>query len=518
MEPVRPSLRLFLLFLLVAVPPLAAFAAVAALEPAWLDRFGAGTVLLVAGLLTALWAGTVSIVAGRGFLGDLREVLTLAERGRPRDGGVATPTDGERGGALERLGAALDERNRQIADLAAQVRRMPIQADPTAVAHAVVRAARSVTHDPTWTLAILRSPAPDTLRTGEYAGGEAGDEADIAPLTDVHRWASTAETADTQDGDSTAARVAGGPWGAFAIVEVVAGEELRAILLAPWEGRPDPSRADLELLRLLGQQSATAIEHALLVGQLREQADELSRLSAIQVDFLRGVTHDLQTPLTSIGAVATELRETRGLGAEARADLDTIVHQADRLRRMVAQLLAVSRLEAGALQPRVEVFRPEPLVRRTWDALRESDRPFQVTSTGPAYLVVGDPDRLEQVLWALLDNAVKYSRPGSRVEVALSSRQQNDSMLAEIEIRDQGMGMSPEAAAQAFDQFFRADSARRMVPDGSGVGLHAARGLVRAMGGEIALRSELGEGTTLTVTLPAEPVEEPTEPAAEALD
>ncbi|MGE5292512.1 MAG: sensor histidine kinase, partial [Micromonosporaceae bacterium] len=118
----------------------------------------------------------------------------------------------------------------------------------------------------------------------------------------------------------------------------------------------------------------------------------------------------------------------------------------------------------------------------------------------------------------LLDNAVKYSAPGSGIEVTLGSREQDGAVLAEIEIRDHGMGMSAEAAAQAFDQFYRAETARRMVPDGSGVGLHAARGLVRAMGGEIALRSELGQGTTLTITLPAEPVEEPAEPAAAPLD
>jgi signal transduction histidine kinase len=74
-------------------------------------------------------------------------------------------------------------------------------------------------------------------------------------------------------------------------------------------------------------------------------------MAAVQTDFLRGITHDLQTPLTSIRAVANELQQSKGLDATGRADLETIAQQADRLRRMVGQLLAVSRLEVGALTP-----------------------------------------------------------------------------------------------------------------------------------------------------------------------
>ena len=93
-------------------------------------------------------------------------------------------------------------------------------------------------------------------------------------------------------------------------------------------------------------------------------------MAAVQTDFLRGITHDLQTPLTSIRAVASELKQSKKIDAAARADLETIAQQADRLRRMVGQLLAVSRLEVGALTPVQEVFRIAPVVHRTWDALR----------------------------------------------------------------------------------------------------------------------------------------------------
>ena len=110
-------------------------------------------------------------------------------------------------------------------------------------------------------------------------------------------------------------------------------------------------------------------------------------------------------------------------------------------------------------------------------------------------------DRVEQVLWALFDNAVKYSPPGSPIEVAVQPVRGR----LTVAVRDRGAGMDAETRAHAFDQFFRATQARRAAPDGSGVGLYAARGLMEAMGGEIAIGGELGSGTEVRLTLPAEP-------------
>ena len=132
------------------------------------------------------------------------------------------------------------------------------------------------------------------------------------------------------------------------------------------------------------------------------------------------------------------------------------------------------------------------------------------------HLVIADPDRVEQVLWALLDNAIKYSPAGGAVRVGYESRARVDSdaaldgaapaseLVATLSISDQGMGMNPETRARAFEQVDRADDARRLVPDGSGVGLFAAHGLVERMGGRLSIESRLGSGTTIAITLPAE--------------
>jgi len=493
----RPSLRLLAVLLTAALPPLLAFGVLTLAEPTWMARAGTPLSALILGGGGLLWIVLVAVVAARPMATDARSIAALAERGM-------ASTDGGLSSAQRRLATTLEDRNRQISDLADLIKVAPISEDAKAVAHAMVAGARQVTGDPTWLIAILRVPETRDLEPGVY-----GPNPETLPgtLDEVHRWAATAESRGPAPRD---ARLVAGPWGAFTVVDVAAGEELRAILLAPWEGRADPSPAELNLFGLIGQHAATALEHALLYTRLRVQTEELNRMAAVQTDFLRGITHDLQTPLTSIRALASELQQSDGVDKTARNDLETIAQQADRLRRMVGQLLAVSRLEVGALTPVQEVFRVAPVVQRTWDALRAGGHQLVVEEAGPPHLVVADPDRLEQVLWALMDNAVKYSPAGStiRVHLELVASDLGD-RVSEIAISDEGVGMDPTTRANAFEQFFRSDDARRLVPDGSGIGLYAARGLVEAMGGRISIDSKPKVGTTVRLTLLAETTDEP---------
>lgn len=488
----RATGRVFAFLLAVALPPLIAFAVADVLADDLIARVGMGTTLVIAAGVTAVWAAIVAVGASRILGGETRRMVELAELGAGGD----TDARADTGEAMGRLSAALDERNRQIAELAGQSRSAPISMDAPSVARAMVEAARSITGDPTWTLAVMGSIDESTLPAGVYA-----TEGDHAPLDEVHRWASTLEAGAA---DVPGVQHATGPWGAFVVVEVAASDELRAALLAPREGRAAPSRSERELLGLVGQHAGMAIEHALLYARVRAQADELNRLAALQADFLRGVSHDLQTPLTSIRALAGEVQAAPDLPASANADLDAIAHQADRLRRMVGQLLAMSRLESGVLTPRSDVFRVEPIVERTWGALRATDRPFEMVTEGAPHLAIGDPDRFEQALWAVLDNAVKYSPEGSPIGVRVAP---TDGSRLLVTVTDQGRGMSDATRRQAFDQFFRSADARDAAPDGSGIGLYTARGLLRAMGGDIDASSRLGAGSTIVLTLPAEPAE-----------
>ena len=476
-------LRVFVALLLAVLPPILLVLAALVITESIFHARNANLVAVIVFLGALLWTAFLALIFTGGLADEVRSFLSIAERG-------PDPDDNELGEAYRQLAGSLDERNRQVATLAREASQVPIDAEPQAVVRALVTVVRTVMRDPTWRCAILTSATPDLLASGVYQGVE--DEDSIEPVADLERWASVSDAARP-------ARHVEGPWGAFAVADVTVSDRLSAILYAPWEGRVDPSPAEIALLTLVGQHAGTALEHSLLYAQVRSQADELNRLASVQADFLRGVTHDLQTPLTSIGALATELKADAHLSSTAQSDLESIAHQAERLRRMVSQLLVASRLEAGVLTPVQEVFAVQPLIKRTWDALR-AERPFTLKVEGPAHLAIADPDRLEQVLWAVLDNAVKYSPEASPIEVVVGS----DEGMLSIAVRDHGAGIDDATREHAFEQFFRSPQARRLAPDGSGVGLYAAHGLMAAMGGRIAIESRHGEGSVLTLHVPAE--------------
>ena len=479
-------LRVFVALLLAVLPPLLLLAGALLLSETVLADVAPDLVAVVVVVGSIVWAALLGVVYTRGLGDDFQSLLTLAQRG---DAGGSVQS----GDAYRQLATSLDERNRQVAALARQANLVQIDDEPREVVAAVVSAVRSVMRDPTWRCAVLASDSEDLLPAGIYQG--AHEPRGVDSIGDLERWAAVSA------GAVPAGRIEG-PWGAFAVIDVAVSERMRAILYAPWEGRVDPTPAEVDLLTLVGQHAGTALEHSLLYARVRGQADELNRMAAVQADFLRGVTHDLQTPLTSIGALATELRANESIPDGARTDLDSITHQAERLRRMVGQLLVASRLEAGVLTPQQEVFAVPPLIERTWAALR-ADRPFELVLRGEPHLAVADPDRLEQVLWAILDNAVKYSPAGSDVRVCIEPE---GGQLA-ITISDDGIGMDEATRIRAFEQFYRSGQARRLAPDGSGVGLYAASGLMSAMGGSVSIRSDLGRGTEFTLRVPAEPAE-----------
>ncbi len=130
-----------------------------------------------------------------------------------------------------------------------------------------------------------------------------------------------------------------------------------------------------------------------------------------------------------------------------------------------------------------------------------ADRPFELSVEGSPHLAVADPDRLEQVLWALLDNAVKYSPAGSPIDVAIDG---SDGRARRSRSSIAGAGWTQATRDRAFEQFYRSDQARKLAPDGSGVGLYAAHGLMRAMDGSVEIDSELGRGTSVRLGIPAE--------------
>lgn len=291
------------------------------------------------------------------------------------------------------------------------------------------------------------------------------------------------------------------------VEEVVPGESrpVRAILALPDErlgvviGRLPATRswdaADQDLLELYASEVAVAIRNVQLFDQVEEQARRLRELDAAKDDFLRGISHNLQTPLTSIRAYAEAV-------AAERPDrrLGIIVEQSERLHRIVRQLLAVSRLEAGTLRPRTEVLGLAARVRRAWEALGAAGVPFQLDDAAAGWLAIGDPDQLDQVLWALLDNAVRHGR-GADVEVAVHPEPDDEQIV--VVIRDHGPGVPEAHRGRIFERYERGAASSHV--EGTGLGLYVSRLLCRAMGGDLDLVPIDGPGTAFVMRLPAEP-------------
>lgn len=240
------------------------------------------------------------------------------------------------------------------------------------------------------------------------------------------------------------------------------------------------------------------------LGRLSQTFNDMTtRLQAarqMQLDIVANVSHELRTPLTGLKGLVETLREGAVDDREARDSfLEMMENDTDRLIRLVNDLLFLSRLDAEALVLNRETVDLAELAEAAADRLRPlaaaAGLSLVVEAPSPAPTVWADPDRLEQVLLNLLDNAIKYSRPGGRVTVTASGQP------PQLRVADQGIGIPAADLARVGQRFYRADKARSRAHGGSGLGLAIASALVEAHGGQLQLESEEGQGTTVTVTL-----------------
>lgn len=237
-----------------------------------------------------------------------------------------------------------------------------------------------------------------------------------------------------------------------------------------------------------------------LADTFNDMLSSLDQAYTAQQRFIADASHELRAPLTLIQA-NLELARRPGIGPADQADAIREAHtETSRLARLVADLLALARADAGMPIRRQCV----ELDRLLMDVLGESrllagGRRLAVDQLEPS-AVSGDPDRLRQLLVILLDNALKYTPPGGRIAVRLA----RDSGTAVVAVSDTGVGISAEHLPHIFERFYRADPGRARDPGGTGLGLSIARWIVEQHGGSIELTSHPGEGTKAEVRLPIE--------------
>lgn len=226
-----------------------------------------------------------------------------------------------------------------------------------------------------------------------------------------------------------------------------------------------------------------------------------------QTEFVSTVSHELRTPLTSIkGFADTILRAGDRLDlSQQRRYVGIIKDQADRLTRLVEDLLAVSRLESKRMQLTIRAIDLNGAIQRVYRNLSDKAKDHRIVIKVPAGLppVWADADRLEQILTNLIDNAIKYSPPKTTVTVTAL----DNSEMVEFSVSDQGVGIPQEHLGQIFTKFSRLDNPLVRQTEGTGLGLYITRSLVLALGGQIKVASS-GTGTVFTVLLPAATLEE----------
>jgi signal transduction histidine kinase len=209
-------------------------------------------------------------------------------------------------------------------------------------------------------------------------------------------------------------------------------------------------------------------------------ATQLAEVDRVRRELVANVSHELRTPITALQAVLENLVD--GVEPADPEILRTMLRQVERLGTLVAQLLDLSRLESGAV----------PLQRRTTDV------EVAVSVDPPGATADGDPERVHQVVANLLDNAVRYSPPGGRVELRASRSRSS----VTIEVCDEGPGIPEQDSTRVFERFYRADAARSSTEGGAGLGLAIARWIVDLHGGEIRAEARQPHGCRMVVVLP----------------
>jgi PAS domain S-box-containing protein len=251
--------------------------------------------------------------------------------------------------------------------------------------------------------------------------------------------------------------------------------------------------------------------HGEIIGAVAVASDitELHRLERQKDEFLGIASHELKTPITAIKGL-TQLTIRRLVKAGHMNEVDTLRgldRQLDRLTDLVNDLLDVSRIGTGKLETRAAPFDLAALVRRSVNEMQATTDQHQIKVETPESLeLLGDADRLEQVLTNLLGNAIKYSPEGGSIEVKLTHERQQ----ALLSVRDHGIGIPPQSRASLFQRFYRAENVNEHRISGFGIGLFICSEIVRRHGGRIWLADlPSGEnGSLFCVALPLQPPEE----------
>ena len=232
----------------------------------------------------------------------------------------------------------------------------------------------------------------------------------------------------------------------------------------------------------------------------------IRKLEAVRRDFVANVSHELRTPLTIIGGFAETLQD-RDVPPAMRAEFaKTIFSNAQRMQRIVDELLDLSRIETGHWKPRPQLIRVADVASEVFGRVGASANAKSITLDieiePEAETIYADRTALEQILLNLLENAIRHTGEGGRITI----RTTRDGDGVSLAVGDTGSGIPPEHLPRIFERFYRADSGRSREAGGTGLGLAIVRHLVEAHGGTVRADSTVGVGTTVSIFFPGAPI------------
>ena len=287
-------------------------------------------------------------------------------------------------------------------------------------------------------------------------------------------------------------------------VPIRRGNEVLGHVQVKWRSATSVGRRHARLLDTAADQLAVATERERLRTRAME-AEVLRRTSELKSALLDAVSHDLRTPLSSIIASAGSMLQAEvDWGPDERREfLETIEQEAERLNRIVGNLLDLSRIQGGTLVPARDWHDPTLILRETLHRLAPITREHRLLldvsdDLPPVYI---DPVEIDQVVANLVENAVKYTPPGAEIRVTAEVA---DGELR-VSVADSGPGVPSEALARLFEPFYRAPKTQSV--RGSGLGLAVAHGLITAHGGRIWVENGNGHGARFSFAIPSAPLE-----------
>jgi PAS domain S-box-containing protein len=276
------------------------------------------------------------------------------------------------------------------------------------------------------------------------------------------------------------------------------------------------------MMQAVCDQIAVAMERASLIASLQQQTEQLQQANRMKDEFLGILSHELRSPLNAILGWVQLLRARKLSDTQMAKAMETIERNARNQAQVIEDLLDISSMIRGQLYLNVCTYDLAPLIELAMKTVKlaaqakEIDLSFTVISSQEIdqnhsrFVVAGDMERLQQIIWNLLSNAIKFTPTGGRVEVLLShsiDEHQNlprtTTSYAQIQVRDTGIGIKPEFLPYVFDRFLQADSSSTRSYGGLGLGLAIVRHLVELHGGTVHAESGgEGQGATFTVKIP----------------